>query len=301
VTRSCDVFTYGGCGGNENGFGSLAECEETCQVVPRSTPCQIDATDPSLAGVRVHVEADRCQVISGKRQLFRYQVELDAALPYQSPDPHVAGSRCAGYTSDPGSLVDTAVLGPGAARYCECDVGLCPPTTPGPVTLTAGTTSGELDWPGFQWGGPSDTDNPIGPPFPPGHAVVQVLFNVPGVGAVDARLPLTVLASTPSPVAAACQVESYVYPSGAVGVPGPGCSRCQCQAGQLVACSAELCSSDCPLGTTRGSECAACGPTDACEIVRHSCLITCTPSGDECAQSGLGGFCVNGACRKVCG
>jgi hypothetical protein len=266
-----------------------------------SIPCHVDVTDPSLPGVLVHVEADRCQVISGEPQIFRYRLDLAAALPYTAPDSQGC-SRCAGYTSDPASLIDTAVLGLGVARYCRCDVGCCPPTTAHPVTLQPGSTSGEIDWPGLQWGGPSDTGNPLGPPFPPGGAVVQVLFEVPGVGAVDARLPLTVLASSPAPAAAACQVGGYVYPSGTAAVPGPGCSQCQCQAGQLVACSAQLCSiSACAPGTSLGSDCAACGPTDACEIVRQGCLVTCTPGGNECPTSGLGGICIDGTCRQVCG
>jgi len=30
VTKICEIFSYGGCGGNENKFGSKSECEKTC-------------------------------------------------------------------------------------------------------------------------------------------------------------------------------------------------------------------------------------------------------------------------------
>merc|ERR1719431_100380 len=30
VTKTCEQFSYGGCDGNENKFGSKSECENTC-------------------------------------------------------------------------------------------------------------------------------------------------------------------------------------------------------------------------------------------------------------------------------
>ena len=31
TTQRCEVFTYGGCGGNGNNFNDEAECSRTCQ------------------------------------------------------------------------------------------------------------------------------------------------------------------------------------------------------------------------------------------------------------------------------
>lgn len=40
-TRACELFSYGGCGGNDNNFTSLVECEAACS-------CQTDLVDDLL-------------------------------------------------------------------------------------------------------------------------------------------------------------------------------------------------------------------------------------------------------------
>ncbi|HET7544729.1 MAG TPA: hypothetical protein VFK05_32895 [Polyangiaceae bacterium] len=95
---------------------------------------------------------------------------------------------------------------------------------------------------------------------------------------------------------AACKVDGVVYPSGSSGIPKPGdCNSCRCEDGALIECTEKACPPDsaCPAGTVATTQCAACGPTDGCEIVEHACLPTCT---DSCAS----GSCTNGACRWLC-
>ncbi|HEY0462771.1 MAG TPA: hypothetical protein VGC79_01120, partial [Polyangiaceae bacterium] len=92
----------------------------------------------------------------------------------------------------------------------------------------------------------------------------------------------------------ACKVNGVVYPNGASGILDPiGCAHCSCDMGRLN-CPKVACDSTCPAGTLRETQCAQCGPTDACQIVEDACLPTCT---DTCTN----GVCLNGICRTVCG
>ena len=92
-----------------------------------------------------------------------------------------------------------------------------------------------------------------------------------------------------------CKVAGIVYPSGTAGIPDPtSCNKCSCDDGQL-SCTEIGCPTPCPAGTEFGSQCAQCGPTDACQVIEYACLPTCT--ADACSS----GFCSNGICRQICG
>jgi hypothetical protein len=93
---------------------------------------------------------------------------------------------------------------------------------------------------------------------------------------------------------AACKVNGVVYKSGESGIADPvSCNDCQCEDGKLL-CTEIGCPIACPSGTAYGTQCAQCGPTDACDIVEHGCLPACS---DVCEQ----GFCIDGICRTTCG
>jgi hypothetical protein len=178
------VFALAGCGAGKPAATDAG----------RDPTCFVDGTDPSLPGVRVHIEGDQCRIPTARHAAFRYTVALTSAITYRAADSGGACGRCSGYTADPASLVDVQ-LGDGAmVNYCPtCDQGCCPPTAPGPaLTLDVGTTSGSFDWPGFQWHGPSDTAARLGAPFPAGPYRLTVSFRVPDVGAVVANLPVVV-------------------------------------------------------------------------------------------------------------
>ena len=94
--------------------------------------------------------------------------------------------------------------------------------------------------------------------------------------------------------APACKVAGVVYKSGSSGIPDPiSCNECSCQAGELN-CTEIGCPKPCPTNTSYAEQCAQCDPTDACLIVEHACLPTCS---DSCQE----GQCIEGVCRNVCG
>ncbi|HYQ44322.1 MAG TPA: hypothetical protein VER11_20205 [Polyangiaceae bacterium] len=98
----------------------------------------------------------------------------------------------------------------------------------------------------------------------------------------------------PLRASASCKVGGVVYPSGTSGIQDPtSCNKCSCENGELT-CTEIGCPTPCPAGTQFGSQCAQCGPTDACEVFEYACLPTCT---DSCPP----GVCSNGICRQACG
>lgn len=74
----------------------------------------------------------------------------------------------------PGGLfVGERIEGDGQS-YCLCDQGKCPNPMVPPFVLAAGVYPDSLPWDGVNWNGPSDFNNPKGPPFPPGMYTVTV-------------------------------------------------------------------------------------------------------------------------------
>jgi hypothetical protein len=77
-------------------------------------------------------------------------------------------------TPGPSGLTTFASLSGGGQSYCLCDVGLCMPPSNMDAVLKNGSYPASFKWDGKNWGGPSDTNNPKGPPFPPGHYTLTV-------------------------------------------------------------------------------------------------------------------------------
>lgn len=100
------------------------------------------------------------------------------------------------------------------------------------------------------------------------------------------------------PTGQACQVDDIVYPDGWSNVPDPtSCNSCACVDGRIDMCTDIACEEPCEEGTVRATDCTACGPTDACLVVRTGCLPECDDQ-NECTN---GGLCSGGVCRLVCG
>jgi len=107
--------------------------------------------------------------------------------------------------------------------------------------------------------------------------------------------------SLPNPAnpPATCLVEGQRYADGER-VPDPySCNTCFCEDGQVSVCTEIGCADPCPTGTTPGTSCAECGPTDACESVETTCLRSCSSNGD-CTDPAHS-LCLGGQCRNACG
>jgi len=60
-----------------------------------------------------------------------------------------------------------------------------------------------------------------------------------------------------------------------------------------------LTAADCDSGQIFTTECARCGPTDACERTEDVCANPCEAEGELCETSGL---CLDGVCTHgLCG
>ncbi len=99
-----------------------------------------------------------------------YEVEIDEVIAKVTAEPQDAGG-CS-FTDETGLIFFEEVTGDGQ-QYCECDTGLCgiPPLT---VDLKAGVYPKTFEWTGTNWLGPSDTGNPLGPPFPAGAYTLTI-------------------------------------------------------------------------------------------------------------------------------
>jgi hypothetical protein len=199
--EACGAGNCGGCfdGGQCWAAGcewTFAEFSSVCVPLGSSLPlepCSVDATDPSLPGVTVHLEADTCAFSEGQGGQFRYSVTLDESLDFTTESSGGACGLC-GAASELDTWVGFTISGEGASYCPECDVGCCAPTEAAPTTVEGQSITGTVDWPGLQWSGPSDTGNEPTGAFPVGEHTASVTVTLPGLGTVTANLPITVSA-----------------------------------------------------------------------------------------------------------
>ncbi len=177
----------GGTGGSPAGDGGCVVTESSTlphvRLVVSPAACSISTSDPAPTLV------------------IRYQLVVDQPVPGFVPGaPYPAGQEVANL------VVDEQIAGQGQ-RYCLCDQGLSPSRCPlpdggfaftgpcGPITLPAGTFARSFSWNGRNWNGPSDTNNPYGPPFPVGDYLFTVSTRPGSLGggtALSATATLTV-------------------------------------------------------------------------------------------------------------
>jgi hypothetical protein len=94
-----------------------------------------------------------------------------------------------------------------------------------------------------------------------------------------------------------CMVAGVIYAHGTGGIPAlDGCNQCSCDDGAL-ACTKLACGDACPAPLVAGTQCAACGPTDACQLVEYACFAPCESTADcDAAELCVSSVCVTGVC-----
>jgi hypothetical protein len=199
------------------GTASTTDVSTSSTTTPPATTTGDPTTDPStgdtttgtpacdsdgqsnLPGVRICFPPQQQEFTlaeAGAGVEFKYDVIVDEDIPDVQPTPGDAGS-CD--EADPSGLFTLGRVTGGDEAYCVCDEGLCPCCDFPTITLEAGVYPGTFAWNGVNWGGPSDTDNPFGPPFPPGGYTVSITAEgvwSPGFAttfAVEGVLPITLV------------------------------------------------------------------------------------------------------------
>ncbi|XP_037645548.1 tissue factor pathway inhibitor a isoform X2 [Sebastes umbrosus] len=106
-TGHCELFEYGGCGGNANNFQTLDACEETCLVSDDKNPCHLaEAPGPCRGLVTRYFFDSKSQQCKhffyggcfGNANNFRSMLECQAkcqnpAKPTTAPEFHIQSSR----------------------------------------------------------------------------------------------------------------------------------------------------------------------------------------------------------------
>lgn len=131
-------------------------------------------TESTLPGVEVAWTPQKCVFTLAEAMAgidFTYTVDVAEPVENVLPSPNDAGN-CQG--PGPSGLIVSGDVDGNGQHYCLCDQGLCPPLEQPPVDLVAGSYPATFSWNGVNWSGPSDTNNPFGPAFPPGEYIVQV-------------------------------------------------------------------------------------------------------------------------------
>ncbi|XP_022596980.1 tissue factor pathway inhibitor-like isoform X2 [Seriola dumerili] len=106
-TGLCELFEYGGCGGNENNFETLESCEEMCIVSEDKSPCHLpEAPGPCRGLVKRYFFDSKSQQCNhffyggcfGNANNFRSMAECQAKCqnpvkPTKAPEVHTQPAR----------------------------------------------------------------------------------------------------------------------------------------------------------------------------------------------------------------
>lgn len=170
----------------------LSACQGGAPAVPDSSTttqggCTVSSSS-TWEGITIRFPEQKCTFTLAEAAQgisFAYEVVVEKAYPEFRPILQDAG-KC----DHPGTstLFPYEVVEGNGQSYALADQGLCPGFSSQPVVdLQPGTYPDTFTWPGVNWSGPSDTNNPHGPPFPPG----TYAFNVTILGSPASAEPGT--------------------------------------------------------------------------------------------------------------
>lgn len=161
-------------GGSGGGGGTGASTCTTSTATPRPTEDCEPTSSSTLPGVHIEITSAACTLSlsdPGPGLVFTYEVVVDEDIAGVAPERQDAGG--CGQPGSSGLVLFEQVAG-GTQRYCLCDVGICQAEPLPAVTLKKGTYPGSFSWSGRNWNGPSDTVEPLGPPFAAGDYAFTV-------------------------------------------------------------------------------------------------------------------------------
>lgn len=150
-----------------NPGGDLAGTPDLAVRTDGGAAC-MPTSSTNLPGVTIRLRPASCrftlaQALAGIA--VAYDIVVDGDVSGVIAEAQDAG-RCD--RPGPSALIPLARLTGNGQSYCICDSGRCLPPAANPVTLKKGVYPGSFQWDGLNWGGPSDTGQPKGKPFPAG-------------------------------------------------------------------------------------------------------------------------------------
>jgi hypothetical protein len=174
MTRACALVVLavasacGGGGGEAGGVDGAASAE----VARSLSDCRGTSTS-TLPGVRIVFAEQPCNYTLAQAAAgieIVYDVVIEASMTGVMARPQDSGGCAMPGTS---GLIILEELSGGSERYCVCDFGLGEGAEP-TVDLAPGIYRTAFRWTGRNWGGPSDTNMPMGAPLPPGSYNLRV-------------------------------------------------------------------------------------------------------------------------------
>ena len=177
----------------EQADGGATAAPSNSPTVAPAVPCRVSQTN--VAGITVAISGSTCTFTPGQAGTFAIALVVDSAVgpvtipgvAWNSGPPPTDGTLS--------TLLDWRVdpLPPAELPfYCaDCDLGLGDGYPDMIVVAQQGSFDESVAWPGREWAGPSDTDDPLGPAFPAGSYKVDVMLR--GTSIVLASMPIEVV------------------------------------------------------------------------------------------------------------